>query len=273
MSDFFLSETAALADVVLPAAQWAEEEGTMTNLEGRVIRRRRAFPPPAGVRTDIEIITALADRLGSGDHFAFDSPSRVFEEIRRVTAGSRADYAGITYDRIDREGGVFWPCRSESEPGEARLFADGFPTPTGRARFLATVPGVAAEEPDAEFPLFLTTGRLAAHYQTGTQTRRVDRLDRAAPRAIAQMHPATARRFGLVNRSPVTLATRRGTARFEVETTSRLRADTIFVPFHWGGEGSVNRLTNPALDPVSGMPEFKLCAVRIIPPSRDGEAA
>ncbi|HUE95011.1 MAG TPA: molybdopterin dinucleotide binding domain-containing protein, partial [Longimicrobiaceae bacterium] len=263
VADFFLSETARLADVVLPAAQWAEEDGTMTNLEGRVIRRRRAFPPPVGVRTDLEIITGLAEKLGLEAGFSFAGPEQVFEELRRATAGGRADYSGITYTRIDREGGVFWPCRSENEPGEARLFAERFPTPTGRARFSAVGYRPTAEEPDDEYPFFLTTGRLLAHYQTGTQTRRVERLRQMAPSAAAQIHPETARRYGISDRSEVILATRRGQARFNVELSPRLRADTIFVPLHWGEEASANRLTNPLLDPISRMPEFKVCAVRI----------
>ena len=263
VTDFFLSETAALADVVLPAAQWAEEEGTMTNLEGRVIRRRRVLPAPAGVLTDLEILCALAARLGEGERFSFTGAEQVFEELRRASAGGLADYAGVTYERIDREGGVFWPCPSEDHPGTPRLFSDGFPTPSGRARFHAPGHELPDEWPDAEYPLSLTTGRLLVHYQSGTQTRRVSRLQALAPEPIAQLHPTLARRHGLAAGDEVTLVTRRGRGRFRVEVSSRLRPDTIFVPFHWGGEGSVNRLTNPALDPISRMPEFKVCAVRV----------
>lgn len=263
VADFFLSETAAVADVVFPSAQWIEEEGTMTNLEGRVIRRRRAAAPPAGARTDLEIICSLAARFGEAARFAFDTPRDVFDELRRASAGGAADYAGITYERIDAERGVFWPCPTEDHPGTPRLFAERFPTPSGRARFHATPHRHSAEEPDTEYPLYLTTGRLLGHYQTGTQTRRVPRLERMAPRPTAQIHPATARRYELVSGGSVVLATRRGRGRFEVEVTARIREDTIFLPFHWGGEGSANRLTNDALDPVSRMPEFKVCAVRV----------
>jgi assimilatory nitrate reductase catalytic subunit len=271
VSDFFLSETAALADVVLPSAQWAEEDGTMTNLEGRVIRRRRARPVPAGVRTDLEILCGLADRLGEGFRFAHAGPHDVFDELRRASAGGPADYAGITWERIDREQGVFWPCPSEDHPGTPRLFEDGFPTPDGRARFHAVSHLPPGEEPDAEFPLFLTTGRLLAHYQTGTQTHRVQRLEEMAPRPVAQMHPTTARRHGLLDGADVVLATRRGSGRMVVEITPGIRPDTVFVPFHWGGDGCVNRLTNPALDPVSRMPEFKVCAARLEPASPNGD--
>lgn len=271
VSDFFLSETAALADVVFPAAQWAEEDGTTTNLEGRVIRRRAAFPPPEGVRSDLETLCGLAVRLGEGARFSFDDSRAVFEELRLASAGGPADYSGITYERIDREGGVFWPCPDESHPGTPRLFGDGFPTGSGRARFHASGHQPPAEEPDAEYPLFLSTGRVLAHYQTRTQTRRVAQLEEISPRPVAQVHPATARRHGLVQDGTVTLSTRRGSARFAVQVTAGLRPDTIFVPFHWAGEGSVNRLTNSAVDPISRMPEFKLCAVRIDPAPRSGD--
>ena len=263
VSDFFLSETAALAHVVLPSAQWAEESGTMTNLEGRVLRRRRAWAPPAGVKTDLEAISAIAARLGKGAHFASSAPRDVFDELRRASAGGAADYAGITYERIDREGGVFWPCPREDHPGTPRLFTERFATPTGRARFHPTPHAPPAEEPDDEFPLYLTTGRVLAHYQTGTQTRRIEVLAARAPVAVASMHPRTAQRHGLAEGDMVVLTSRRGSAELKASLTTGIREDTVFVPFHWGGAQSVNRLTNPALDPISRMPELKVCAVRI----------
>jgi assimilatory nitrate reductase catalytic subunit len=263
VSDFFLSETARLAHVVLPTAQWAEEDGTTTNLEGRVLRRRKVMEPPAGVRTDLEILGSLAKALGEEEGFAFTDAREVFEELRRATAGGVADYSGITYERIDREGGVFWPCPSEDHPGTPRLFAEGFPTPSGRARFCAAHPPGPAEPPDADFPVFLTTGRLLAHYQSGTQTRRVHELNEQAPEPTAEVHPLLARQHGLAEGDPVRLVTRRGTASFRVRLTPDIRHDTVFVPFHWGGAQSANRLTNPALDPLSRMPEFKVCAARL----------
>jgi len=265
VADFFVSETAELADVVLPAAQWAEEEGTVTNLEGRVIRRRRARNPPAEVRTDIEVLCSLADRLGKKSFFPFADERSVFEEFRRATQGGPADYSGITYERIDKEDGVFWPCASEDHPGTPRLFAGGFPTATGRARFCNVDSHTPAETPDVEFPLYLTTGRVLAHYQSGVQTRRVAALRDMAPEPLAEMHPIEARRHRLKNGDAVRLSTRRGSARFTVKVSASIRQDTIFVPFHWAGDRSANRLTNPALDPVSKMPEFKACAVRIEP--------
>jgi assimilatory nitrate reductase catalytic subunit len=270
VSDFFLSETATLADVVFPSAQWAEEEGTMTNLEGRVIRRRQAFSPPAEVRSDLEMLAGLAAAMGEGPRFPAATPAEVFEELRRASAGGPADYAGITYERMEREQGVFWPCPSEDHPGTPRLFADGFPTPTTRARFHPVRHEAPQEEPDAEFPLYLTTGRLLAHYQSGTQTRRVPRLVEMAPCPSAQVHPAVASTLGLRHGDQVVLRTRRASARFRLEVVATIREDTVFLPFHWGGAAGANRLTHPALDPVSRMPDFKVCAVRLENPSRAG---
>jgi assimilatory nitrate reductase catalytic subunit len=263
VTDFFLSETARLADVVLPSAQWAEEEGTMTNLEGRVIRRKRAVAPPEGVRSDVDLLCDLARRLGAGAHFAYDRTEDLFDELCRATRGGPADYSGMSYAKIEAAGGVFWPCPSAEHPGTPRLFADGFPTPSGRARFHAVRHGSADEEPDAEYPLYLTTGRVLAQYQSGSQTRRVTRLAEMAPEPYAQIHPAAARRFGIDDGESVVVETRRGAATFRARVTREIREDTLFVPFHWGGEKSANRLTNPALDPFSRMPEFKVCAARI----------
>ena len=270
VADFFLSETARLADVVLPSAQWAEEEGTMTNLEGRVILRRRAAEVPEGVRTDLEIIRAVADRLGRGEHFAFDSAAEVFDELRRATAGGAADYSGITYEKIEAQQGVFWPCPTPEHAGTPRIFAERFATPSGKARFHAVRHESPAEEPDADYPFFLTTGRALAQYQSGTQTRRIERLVALAPEPVMEINPAAARRTGVADGALVTLVSRRGTAVVRARITRDIREDTLFVPFHWGGPGSINRLTNPALDPTSRMPEFKVCAVRIEAPARPG---
>ena len=261
--DAFLNETAALASVVLPVLQWAEEEGTMTNLEGRVIHRRRVARPPVGVRGDLEILRALADRLGCGPKFAFDDARGVFDELRRATAGGAADYSGITYERIDRDRGVFWPCPGEGHPGTPRLFVDRFAHPDGRARFLAVEDRPAGEEPDDDYPFFFTTGRYKEHYNSGAQTRMLGPLVQARPRPLVLIHPTAARRHQLVNGSRVLLESRRGRIECQVEVTADVRPDTLFCPFHWGGEQAANRLTNPALDPTSRMPEFKLAAVRI----------
>ena len=261
VADFFLSETASLAEVVLPSAQWAEEDGTMTNLEGRVIRRCRAMDPPAGVKTDLDILCALAVALGKRQFFQFAGPRDVFDELRRASAGGPADYSGITYERLEADG-VFWPCPSVDHPGTPRLFAETFPTRSGRARFHPVVHQTPADDRDADHPLYLTTGRLLAHYQSGTQTRRVAELQEAAGGAVVEMHPATARRHALTDGGGVALTTRRGTGTFMLRLTPAIREDTVFLPFHWGGEQSANRLTSAALDPTSEMPEFKVCAVR-----------
>ncbi len=260
VSDIFLSETAAEADVVLPTTQWAEEDGTMTNLEGRVLRRRRALPPPPGVRDDLSVLASLARRLGHD--FAAD-PRTVYDELRRASAGGIADYAGISWERIDAERGVFWPCPSPDHPGTPRLFADGFPTPDGRARFAPVEHAGPAEPPDADFPYVLTTGRVRQHYQSGTQTRRVASLAAEQPVAEVELHPDLARAHGIAAGDAVELRTRRGRAVLRARVTDTIRPDTVFAAFHWGGVSSVNLLTDPALDPRSRMPAFKACAVAV----------
>ncbi|MEV5818144.1 molybdopterin oxidoreductase family protein [Micromonospora haikouensis] len=262
VADLVRSETAELADVVLPTAQWAEEDGTMTNLEGRVLRRRAVRTPPPGVRTDLAIIADLADRLGAKAGFG-DDPAEVFGELRRASAGGVADYAGVSYDRIDATGGVFWPCPDPAAPDTPRLFADAFPTPDGRARFRAVDHRPAAEEVCAEYPLRLTTGRVLAQYQSGAQTRRVPALRRAAPRAFVELHPDLAARLGVGDGEDVRVTSRRGELRAPARLTPTIRPDTVFAPFHWGGAARANSVTNDAVDPVSGMPEFKICAVRV----------
>ena len=263
VSDFFLSETAALANVVLPAAQWAEEDGTMTNLEGRVIRRRRAVAPPAGVRTDIDILIGVATALDKGAWFSYRDTREVFDELRSASRGGTADYSGITYERIDAEDGVFWPCPSVHHPGTPRLFESAFPTPTGRAAFHATPFESPPDARSDEFPLHLTTGRVLAHYQSGNQTHRIAELRDRAPEPVAEMHPTAARQAHVAEGDRVVLRTRRGSAVFKARLVHSMREDTVFVPFHWGGEGSANRLTIAALDPTSRMPAFKTCAVRV----------
>jgi assimilatory nitrate reductase catalytic subunit len=262
-SDFFLSETASMADVVLPSAMWAEEEGTMTNLEGRVIRRRRAQIPPPDVKSDIEIMCELAARLGRGHYFKYANVEEIFDELRRCSQGGVADYYGVTWRKIEENRGVYWPCPDEAHPGEPRLFAHSFPTPNGRARFHAVSHAAPDEEIDDEYPLFLTTGRVLAQYQSGAQTRRIARLQEISADPRAEFHPRVAAAYGVHDGETVRLVTRRGGASFKVKITPGAREDTVFVPFHWGDEQSVNRLTNAALDPVSRMPEFKVCAVRV----------
>ena len=259
VADVVLSETASLADVVLPVAQWAEETGTMTNLEGRVSLRHKAIDAPPLVRTDLEVIAGIAASVGCDQGFSVE-PEEVFNELRRASAGGVADYSGITYARIDDEGGVCWPCPNVDHPGTPRLFADGFAHSDGRARFWPVEHRPAAEEPDAEFPLYLTTGRVRAQYQSGAQTRRVPALAAVEPSAFVEMHPHLAETLGVVDGEVVLLETRRGRALLPARVTATVGEETLFVPFHWG---EANLLTNSALDPTSRMPEFKVCAVQV----------
>ncbi|MER6131849.1 molybdopterin-dependent oxidoreductase [Streptomyces sp. NPDC001815] len=336
VADVVLSETAELADVVLPVTQWAEETGTTTNLEGRVLLRRQAITPPDGIRSDLHVMHELAARLGVEKGFPTD-PEEVFEELRRASAGGPADYSGITYRRLAEENGVFWPCPLEPDgsaaqeaerageageggaphapgavatgrpaggaasggrsatgtdgvadvvagagpagtdagptgsgaapagahPGTPRLFLDRFATPDGRARFVAVSHRPLAEEPDDEYPVLLTTGRVVSQYQSGAQTRRVDELNAAAPGPFVELHPRLAERLGAVEGEPLAVVSRRGRAVAPARITTSIRPDTVFMPFHWPGAGRANTLTNPALDPTSRMPEFKACAVRL----------
>ncbi|MES5819486.1 molybdopterin oxidoreductase family protein [Streptomyces sp. RG80] len=293
VSDPVLSETAALADVVLPSAQWAEEDGTMTNLEGRVIRRRRALAPPPGVRTDLWIISELSRRLGRATGFS-DSAPEVFAELGRAAAGGPADYSGITYDRIDAQGGVFWPCPADGEgrsgrpeaaagvspdpdpgpgpdpvpgsdpdAGTPRMFLDAFAHPDGKARFVAVHHTPPAEEPDELYPLHLTTGRIMQHYQSGAQTRRVPELADGTRDPHVEIHPDLAARHDIVAGDRVRLVSRRGTTEADARITTAVPPDLLFMPFHWGGAQRVNSVVGDALDPVSRMPEFKVSAVRL----------
>jgi assimilatory nitrate reductase catalytic subunit len=266
VSDVVLSETAALADVVLPVAQWAEETGTMTNLEGRVLLRQRAVHAPDGVRTDLDVIAGLAKRLDAPGSWPTE-PVVVFDELRRASAGGPADYAGISYERIVAEQGVFWPCPSERHPGTPRMFLDRFATPDGRARFFPVEHRPVAEDIDAEYPVYLTTGRVLQHYQSGAQTRRITALSDAQPGPTVEVHPDLAELYALDEGDLVRVTSRRGSVEGRVRITESIRQDTVFMAFHWGGAGSVNLVTNAALDPISRMPEFKVCAVRLEPVS------
>ena len=262
VADFFLSETAAQADVVLPVAQWAEEEGTMTNLEGRVLLRRRVQAPPEGVWTDAQVLKALADRLGAGRHFSADTRA-MFEEFRRATSGGTADYAGITYERIVARGrGVLaLPGRKPSRHA---------------AHVLRTLRHRRRTRP-------LPSGRVHAGRRSSRRGLPVFPDHRARAGAVPVGHPdpphqgAGQGRAGGVRGNPsrhrprprhpagdkIRLTTRRGRAVMKARLTPDIRLDTVFAPFHWGGGGSANALTNPALDPVSRIPEFKVCAVRV----------
>jgi assimilatory nitrate reductase catalytic subunit len=261
--DFFLSETARYAHVVLPTLQWAEESGTMTNLEGRVLLRERAADAPVGPRGDLAILRALAARLGEPGLVRSDEPEAVFEELREATRGARADYSGITYARLRRGDRLHWPVPSETHPGTPVLFAEGFAFADRRARFVAVDARSDVEEPDRGFPLTLTTGRVREHYLSGTQTRRVARLIAAVPDPLVELHPTLAARFGISDGDLVRITSRRGSVELAAKLTNDIRVETLFASFHWGGNQTLNDLTDTAVDPISAMPGFKSAAVRI----------
>jgi len=260
--DFVPSETARLADVVLPVTQWAEEEGTMTNLEGRVLRRRKAIDPPGDARSELEILADLARRLAAPGTWDTD-PATVFDELARASAGGRADYSGLSHARLDEnEEGFFWPCPPGSD-GTPRMFTERFAHPDGLARMVPTTPGAPADDLVADRPLYLVTGRVLAHYQSGAQTRRVGALNRASGEPFVELHPQLARRLQVDDGDDVAVTSPRGTAVARARITTAIRPDTVFMPFHWPGPGMANAVTNDATDPISGMPEFKVCAVSV----------
>lgn len=274
--DFFLSETAAEADLVLPVTQWAEEEGTLTNLEGRVLRRRQALTPPPGVRSELWIMTRLAELLEAPSTFSED-PETVFEELRIASSGGLADYSGIDYAMLDRGEEAYWPYPAGST-GTPRLFLDAFAHGNGRAVFTPVAPrrrtpsaSATGTSPagisPAGRPMTLITGRLMEHYQSGAQTRRVAALAEAQPEARLQLHPAAAAAQGIADGDFVSISNERGVVSCRAELSTDIRPETVFLPFHFPELESANRLTEAATDPISGMPEFKTSKVWIRPTS------
>ncbi|MDR6507368.1 molybdopterin oxidoreductase family protein [Arthrobacter oryzae] len=267
--DFFVSETAAEADLILPVLQWAEEEGTLTNLEGRVLRRRRALQPPAGARSELWIMARLAEALEAPSTYSED-PETVFEELRLASAGGLADYSGIDYAMLDRGEAAYWPYPAGST-GTPRLFLEGFAHADGKAvmtpvaprrrRAPAAPPGrdIAGRDSAAQDAKAMTliTGRLLEHYQSGSQTRRVSELLASQPEAKMQIHPAAAASMGIADGSFVSVANERGEVVCRAELSTAIRPETVFLPFHFPELESANRLTEAATDPISGMPEFK----------------
>ncbi|CAH0258228.1 Assimilatory nitrate reductase catalytic subunit [Microbacterium sp. Bi98] len=259
VSDFFLSETAKAADIVLPVLQWAEEEGTMTNLEGRVLRRRRAVDAPAGARSELWIMAELARRLDAPGTWSL-VPSEVFGELARASAGGRADYSGLSHELLDLGIEAHWPFPIGSL-GTPRLFADRFAHADGRAKLVAVR---AREHRTASADrLTLITGRLLEQYQSGAQTRRIPELTEKRPDLVAQLHPATARRHGIGEGDGIRLSNSRGTLRARAELTHDIRPDTVFLPFHYADAESANLLTDDRVDPHSAMPEFKRALVEL----------
>jgi ferredoxin-nitrate reductase len=263
---FHPTDTSELAHVVLPAAGWAEKDCAMTNSERVVTLFRKAVEPPGDALPDWQLLALLARELGFGAQFAWQSASEVFDEFRALTAGTTCDLSGVSHARL-AEGPLQWPCPSESHPGTERRYADRFPTPSGRARFVPAQPRPPAEPVTRDFPLVLTTGRLGPHWHTRTRTRWSRNLEGRAPEPILEMHPVDARRFGVVDGGFAEIRSRRGEVVTQVRVTAEMSPGTVFLPFHWtrldGPEKPANNLTHGAIDPISKQPELKHCAVRV----------
>lgn len=277
--DFFLSETAQHADIVLPGSLQEEDEGTVTQIEGRVIKINKAVDSPGEAREDWKIIQDLARLLGREKGFTFESPRDIFEELGRASKGGVSDYSGITYEKIDKQQGVFWPCYNEQHEGTPRLFekdswnpiADGagpFYFPDGKARFNIAAYTPPAEDIDGKYSVILTTGRVVSQFLSGTQTRRIGPLLDQYPEPRIEMHPRLAEKLELVDDQWATVETRRGAATLQVQVVKTIRPDTIFVPYHWAGKRSINQCTISAQDPISKIPEFKVCACRVFAAER-----
>jgi assimilatory nitrate reductase catalytic subunit len=272
--DFFLNETAYHADIVLPGSLQEEDEGVVTQIEGRVIKINQAVEPPGEARQDWRIIQDIAKALGRERGFTFTEPREIFNELRRASQDGIADYSGITYEKIERQGGVFWPCPSEDHPGTPRLFEPGswnviakgagpFYFHDGRARFNVAPYTPPTEDVDDEYPLMLTTGRVVSQFLSGTQTRRIGPLVNQYPEPRIELHPNLAEQLGIQNGELATVESRRGSLTLQAQVVTTIRPDTIFIPYHWPGDKSANQLTIAAQDPISKIPEYKVCAVRV----------
>jgi assimilatory nitrate reductase catalytic subunit len=263
--DFFMSETAELADVVLPGSVWCEDEGTTTNIEGRVVRIKKAADPPGEARRDWDIMQDLARRMGRGQYFQSESPRDIFDELRVASKGGVSDYYGITWEKIDAQQGVFWPCPTLDHPGTPRLFTERFGHPDGRAIMFPIVHQPPAEEPNESYPFRLTSGRVVYHYLSGNQTRRLSFLNAQAPEPWVEIHEKAAERLGIHDQDRVRVRTPRGEMELKALVVKTVRPDTLFIPFHYGHEYAVNQLTIPVVDPTVKIPEYKVCAAAIEP--------
>jgi assimilatory nitrate reductase catalytic subunit len=272
--DFFLNETARYADIVLPGSLQEEDEGIVTTAEGRVIKINKAIDSPGEARQDWRIIQDIAKGVGRPRGLTFASPGEILAELREASRGGVADYSGITYEKIERQNGVFWPCPSDDHPGTPRLFEEGswnpiakgsgrFYFPDGRARFNVARYTPPAEDSDAEYPIILTTGRVVSQFLSGTQTRRIGPLVDHYPEPRVEIHPILAERLGISDGDWITVDSRRGDCTLRAQILRTIRPDTVFIPYHWAGRRSVNQLTISAQDPISKIPEYKVCAVRI----------
>ncbi len=272
--DFFMNESAHHADIVLPGSLHEEDEGIVTQIEGRVIKINKAVDPPGDARQDWRIIQDIARAMGRERGFTFNEPREILDELRVASKGYIADYSGITYEKIEHQGGVFWPCPNEDHPGTPRLFEKGswnpiakgagpFYFPDGKARFNVAPYTPPAEDVDEEYPIILTTGRVVSQFLSGTQTRRIGPLVDQYPEPRIEMHPQLAEKLGVEDGDWTTVESRRGRITLKAQVVTTIRPDTIFIPYHWAGAKSANQLTIAAQDPISKIPEYKVCAVRV----------
>jgi formate dehydrogenase alpha subunit len=253
VQDIFMTETAMMADVILPSCCFAEKEGTFSNSERRIQRVRKAVEPPGDVWDDWRITCEIGTRMGF--EMKYDDAQAIMEEIARVTPS----YGGITYDRIENEG-LHWPCPDKTHPGTPILHVGQFAV--GKGTFFDIDYRSPDESVDEEYPMYLTTGRVIYHYHTGTMTRRTEGLNERSPECFVEISPKDAEKYGLDNGDSVEVASRRGKIGAKVRISGKAVSGTVFIPFHFA-EAAANRLTNAALDPVSGIPEYKVCAVKI----------
>jgi formate dehydrogenase alpha subunit len=259
VQDIYLTETAELAHVVLPAATWVEREGVHAYVDRRVQKIEKLVEPPGQAKPDWWIVVQVADRMGFKDKFGFSSSADIFKEIREVVP----PYKGITYERLKEAlGGIQWPCPTEDHPGTPTFFTEKFNTPDGLGHLQVVEYKPPAEIADGEYPYFLTTGRSIFHYHTGTMSRRTPKLDAEVSHAQCQINPKDAVSEGIRNGQKVTLRTRRGSVEAEALISEQVPKGLIFLPFHFS-ESCANKITNPVLDPNCGMPEYKVCAVKL----------
>jgi formate dehydrogenase major subunit len=256
VQDIFLTETAYLADVVLPATAWPEKVGTVTNTDRMVQLGRKAIEPPGGARPDFDLLVELGRRMGLD--WQYTHPREVFEEMRTCMDS----IAGITWERLERDSSVTYPCLKEGDPGEPVVFIDRFPTPSGRATFAPADLIPADERPDMEYPTVLITGRQLEHWHTGSMTRRSAALDSIEPEPVASVHPLDLDEYGVAPGEVLTIASRRGRISLYARADEGMPRGAVFVPFCYY-EAAANRLTNPKLDPYGFIPEFKYCAVKV----------
>ncbi len=272
--DFFLNDTARHADIVLPGSLQEEDEGTVTQVEGRVIKINKAVDPPGEARQDWRIIQDIAQAMGRPHGFTFEGPRQIFDELREASRGGVCDYYGITWEKVEENYGVCWPCPDLDHPGTPRLFEPGstnpiakgagpFYFPDGKARFNAIEYAPPTEDIDAEYPIILTTGRVVSHFLSGTQTRRIGPLVDQYPEPRIEVHPQLAARLGLADGDWATVRSRRGEVTLRALIVKTIRPDTVFVPYHWAGAKSINQVTIAAQDPISKIPEYKVCAVQL----------